>query len=239
MPEPKDILGRIPGGRVLDVATGSGGFIHFLLEGLQEYHEIIGVDIKERAADAFAEAFKDRPDIHFEVMDALHLKFEDHSFDLVSISNSLHHFEDPSAVLHEMLRVLRPGGHLLIAEMYRDGQIETQMTHVDLHHWWGAVDKLSGVVHRETYRRAELVEMVTGLGLDGTALYDLAGTDDDPRDPAILAELDPVFERYLQRAEGHPDLQARGAELRRRVVEVGFHSATTLLALGRKLPAGA
>jgi ubiquinone/menaquinone biosynthesis C-methylase UbiE len=234
MPEPKDILGHIHGGRVLDVATGAGGFIHFLLDGLQDYREIIGVDIKESAATAFAEAFKDRPNIRFEAMDALHLQFEDGSFDLVSISNSLHHFEDPRAVLGETLRVLRPGGTLLVAEMYCDGQSETQMTHVHLHHWWGAVDRLGGTVHRETFRREQLVEMVAGTGLAGTVLHDLSDPESDPRDPALVQELEPVFERYLQRAEGHPELQERGAELRRRVEEIGFHSATTLVMLGMK-----
>ena len=47
MPTPKDILGHISGGRVLDVATGSGGFIHFLLDGLKDYIEILGVDNNE------------------------------------------------------------------------------------------------------------------------------------------------------------------------------------------------
>ncbi len=234
MPTPKDILDQLPEGRVLDIATGSGGFIHFLLEGLPAYTEIIGLDTNERAATAFAEAFKDKPNIRFEVGDALRLNFEADSFDLVCISNSLHHFADPLPVLRHMERVLRPGGHLLVAEMYRDGQTETQMTHVHLHHWWAAVDTVNGVAHRETYQRQELVEMVAGLGLEALALYDLADTDENPKNPEILADLNPVFERYLQRAEGYPELQARGEELRQRVEEIGFQGATTLIAIGKK-----
>jgi hypothetical protein len=46
--------------------------------------------------------------------------------------------------------------------------------------------------------------------------------------------LNPVFERYIQRAEGHPDLQSRGEELRQRVAEIGFHSASTLVMIGKK-----
>jgi ubiquinone/menaquinone biosynthesis C-methylase UbiE len=133
-----------------------------------------------------------------------------------------------------MERVLRPGGHLLVAEMFRDGLTETQMTHVYLHHWWAAVDTVSGVVHRETYQRHELVEMVSSLGLKDLALYDLADMSENPKNPEIIAELESVFERYIQRAEGHPDLQARGAELRQRVQEIGFHGATTLIAIATK-----
>jgi ubiquinone/menaquinone biosynthesis C-methylase UbiE len=234
MPTPQEILGNLPTGRVLDVATGSGGFIHFLLEGLKDYAEIIGIDTKERAAAAFEEAFKDKPNIRFQLMDANHLEFDYASFDLVCISNSLHHFDDPQAILGQMMRVLRPGGHLLASEMYCDGQTETQMTHVHLHHWWGAVDTVNGVVHHETYRRDELVGLVSAWGLKDVVQYDLSDLSDDPHNPEIVEELNPVFEQYIQRAEGHPDLQSRGAELRQRVAEIGFHSASTLVIIGRK-----
>lgn len=235
MPTPKDILGQLPGGRVLDLATGSGGFIHFLLEGLPGYTEIIGLDNNERAAAAFTAAFKDRPSIHFELGDALRLGFEPASFDLVCLSNSLHHFDDPQPVLRQMEFVLRPGGHLLLSEMYRDGQAETQLTHVHLHHWWAAVDTVNGIMHRATYQRQELIKMAADLGLENLALYDLSDLEPDPKNPEIMTELEPVFERYIQRAEGHPELQARGVELRQRVQEIGFHSATTLLTIGRKV----
>ena len=234
MPTPKDILNHISAGRVLDVATGSGGFVHFLREGLKDYTEIIGVDSNPSVATAFANAFKDQSNIRFEAGDALHLGFESDSFDMVCISNSLHHFLDPLPALREMERVLRSGGIFLVAEMYRDGQTETQMTHVHLHHWWAAVDSVNGVAHRETYQRGEIVELVTCLGLKDAAFYDLFDTSDDPKNPAIAEELNPVFERYIQRAEGHPALQARGEELRKRVQEIGFHGATTLIALGKK-----
>lgn len=234
MPTPKDILGHISGGRVLDVATGNGGFIHFLLASLKDYTEIIGVDNNERAAAAFAGTFKENPNIHFQRMDASQMEFDDSSFDLVCISNSLHHL-DPEPVLSEMKRVLRPGGWLLVSEMYCDGQTETQMTHVLLHHWWAAVDTVNGIVHRETYQRRELVELAARLGLENEAAHDLSELDENPKDPAILAELNPVFERTIQRAEGYPDLQARGEELRKRVAEIGFHSATTLMVIGQKV----
>lgn len=230
----KDILGNLSGGRVLDVATGSGGFIEQMLASLKDYTEIIGVDTNERAATAFCETFKANPAVHFSAMDAHHLDYPADSFDTVCISNSLHHFADPLPVLQEMKRVLRQGGMLILSEMYCDNQTETQNTHVQLHHWWAAVDTCQGIVHRQTYRRSDLVEYAAELGLSELAFHDVLDAGQDPKAPELLAELDAIIERYIQRAAGHPALQQQGETLRRRVHEIGFNSATTLVAVGRK-----
>lgn len=232
--DPKELLGGLAAARALDVATGGGGFIHFLLEGLTDPAEIVGIDVIERGADQFAQTFGDHPQVRFQRMDALQMDFPDASFDLVSIANSLHHFDDPARVLTGMLRVLRPGGLFIVAEMYRDGQSETQMTHVLLHHWWGQVDRVGGVVHHETYTRAGLLALIEPLGLRDLRLEDIASLEDDPHRAEIMQQLEPVFARYHERAAGHPGLQARGEELRRRVEMVGFHGATSLLAIGMK-----
>jgi len=234
MHTPKDILGHLPKVRVLDIATGGGGFIRFLLDGLPGYSEIIGIDTNPRGEAAFVSAFKEKPGIHFQVMNAQHLTFDSNSFDLVCVSNSLHHFDDPLPVLREMERVLCPGGYFLVNEMYRDNQTETQMMHVELHHWWAAIDRATGVVHNETYSREELVKTIEALGLSEIKLYDLSDTSDDPHSPELLNELNPGIDRYIQRTEGHPELQARGEQLKQRVNEIGFHSATSLLILGEK-----
>jgi ubiquinone/menaquinone biosynthesis C-methylase UbiE len=230
----KDILGDISGGKVLDVATGNGSFIGSLLEGLKNYDEITGVDINDKHAAAFVEAFKDKPNVRFKTMDAEKLDFPDASIDTACISNSLHHMPSPEIVLAEMKRVLRPGGHLIVSEMYRDHQTEAQMTHVDLHHWWAAVNTVNGIFHNETYTRQELLDLVKALGLRSLSVNDLFDLTDDPKDAETVQYLNDIIDQYIQRAEGHPDLLARGAELRQRVAEIGFHSATVLIAVGER-----
>ena len=123
---------------------------------------------------------------------------------------------------------------MIVSEMYRDHQTETQMTHVDLHHWWAAVNTVNGIFHNETYTRQELLDLIQAVGLNNLSVNDLFDLGDDPKDTETVQYLNDVIDQYIQRAEGHPDLQARGEELRQRVAEIGFHSATVLIAVGER-----
>lgn len=231
----KTIFGSLSGGEVLDVATGSGGFIHALIETLADYIRITGVDTSERALAAARKAFAENEKITFRQMDAARLDFPAASFDAVCIANSLHHLADLPAVLAEMRRVLRPGGRFIIFEMYHDNQREAQLTHVLLHHWWGAVDTAGGVTHNPTYARREIAALAEGLGLRSLTFYDYADLADDPLEPEKVKYLGEVIDQYQARAAGLPgeaELKARGEELRQRVRTIGFHSATSLVAVG-------
>jgi SAM-dependent methyltransferase len=50
----------------------------------------------------------------FAAMDAGRLGFRDDSFDFVFSYNSFEHFPEPDVVLHEAIRVLRPGGYIYL-----------------------------------------------------------------------------------------------------------------------------
>lgn len=234
IPSPTTILGSIHGGQVLDVATGSGGFVSFLAEGLADYDEILGIDSDPAKATAFAEATSRIGRVRFEVRDAQSTGLANARFDTVAVSNSLHHFTDPEAVLREMERVLRPGGWMVLFEMYRDNQEPPQQTHVELHHWWAAVDARRGIVHSSTYARSELVGLVEPLGLNDLRLTDVAFPEDDPLDPESLEEMDQVIDRYLGWANGDPSLVARGRDLRDHLHAVGIRGATSLAVVGRR-----
>lgn len=229
----RPLLAGIHAGRVLDVATGRGGFVEELVGGLASFDEIVGIDLDDEVGSAFGAAFADRPDVRFVRMDALQPDFAARSFDTVTVSASLHHFADPAPILRTMQQLVRPGGRIIVAEMIRDGQTETQLTHVLLHHWWAAVDATRGVIHLETYRRAEVERLIAGLGLGSLERADVVDLAADPFDPETIAQLDRAIDRYLDLSAGQPELSQRGDELRRRLHQVGIHGATTLMFIGR------
>lgn len=228
------MLHALSAGRVLDVATGRGGFANFILENVKDFDELIGIDAVERYGAAFDQTFAGQPKASFRCMDALQLEFPDASFDTVCMASSLHHLPDPARALREIRRVLKPGGRCILTEMYCDQQSETQRTHVLLHHWWAAIDSAEGICHNVTFSRAELVNMLQAMPLDWH-FEDQSDLEEDPLDAEGIRQIDAVIDQYEKRAEplsAAADLIRRGEELRRRLHAIGVHGATQLIGVG-------
>jgi demethylmenaquinone methyltransferase/2-methoxy-6-polyprenyl-1,4-benzoquinol methylase len=107
-------------GDILDLATGSGDVLFALRQSLGEEVRLTGLDFCE---PMLVEARKKRTDRRLEekanqflLGDCLALPFADESFDLVTIAFGLRNLADRSKGLAEMLRVLRPGGRLIVLE---------------------------------------------------------------------------------------------------------------------------
>lgn len=227
-----EMLQTIHAETILDVATGRGDFLLSLQQQLGSFGNGIGIDIKQ-SEEWTSEKFSELP-IVFQTMDAAQLDFADNSFDLVSISNSLHHLPDPCKTLAEMVRVLKPGGHFILYEMYTDNQTVEQQTHTLLHQWWGKVDTASGICHRSPYTREELIQLIQCSELDNWQILDDVDLSGDPFDPETLNILDKNIDNYLGKTKD-AELINEGVSLRLRLQNIGFQSATELFALGEKV----
>ena len=107
-----------PGSRVLDVGCGIGGSARILA---REYGlEVLGISISP-AQIARARALTPSTLRHcrFAVMDALALELEDGSFDAVWSVEACPHMPDKQRYADELLRVLKPGGQLAVADWNR------------------------------------------------------------------------------------------------------------------------
>ena len=105
-----DAIAAFPGERVLDLAAGTGTSSEPLVaDGVL----VVPCDF----SIGMLEVGKQRnPELNFTAGDAMHLPFADESFDAVTISFGLRNVSDTSAALAEMLRVVRPGGRIVICE---------------------------------------------------------------------------------------------------------------------------
>jgi ubiquinone/menaquinone biosynthesis C-methylase UbiE len=86
---------------------GSTGIIDNYLAGY--FHRVVGTDIDEPAIRHATTTYI-RDNLEFRVADALHLPFEDQSFDVVVCSHVYEHVPDPYRMFDEIYRVLKPLG---------------------------------------------------------------------------------------------------------------------------------
>lgn len=108
-------LDRIPAPLVLDVGTGTGRLPRALLFQPRFRGHVVGLDLSRRMLSYAAHYTRPHADrVTLIWQDARFLPFPDDTFDAVTSLEMLEFTPDPRAVLAEMVRVLRPGGILLV-----------------------------------------------------------------------------------------------------------------------------
>jgi demethylmenaquinone methyltransferase/2-methoxy-6-polyprenyl-1,4-benzoquinol methylase len=108
-----------PGGRAIDVATGTGKVAADLLRSAMPGGEVLGVDISPGMIGIAQERFDGRPGLTFVVGDALALPAEAGRFDAATIAFGMRNLPDYAMGFAEMARVVRPGGKVVCLEIAR------------------------------------------------------------------------------------------------------------------------
>jgi demethylmenaquinone methyltransferase/2-methoxy-6-polyprenyl-1,4-benzoquinol methylase len=111
------VSGVRAGQRVLDVAGGSADLSRLFLKKVGSTGQVVLTDINNAMLRVGRNRLLDEG-IATPVTqcDAEHLPFPDNHFDCVSIAFGLRNFTHKDAALHEMQRVLKPGGRVIVLE---------------------------------------------------------------------------------------------------------------------------
>jgi len=107
------------GHQVLDLAGGTGDIAALLCERVGKRGRVVLSDINEAMLEVGRQRLEDRGitgNISYSLANAEKLPFDDGEFDAVTIAFGLRNVTDKDAALHEMFRILRPGGKALILE---------------------------------------------------------------------------------------------------------------------------
>jgi len=244
-------LDSVSGGKVLDIATGSGDFIDTMMKTLKDYDCFVGIDISKKDLGSAKKRFGDKP-VKLMEMNAESLEFDDDSFDTVCMAYSLHHLERIDKVLAEMRRVLKPGGNLIIQEEFFDGnQNEAQKTNLLQHAWEAQIDSLLGEIHRTTLTKHRIEDIISNIQLESVEIFESTHPVeclfcerkfrcDNPKSEEeidrSLKEIDDNLKRLKEIAdtEARFRLQKTGEELKERNRKFGNAHPSVLLAIGRK-----
>jgi ubiquinone/menaquinone biosynthesis C-methylase UbiE len=106
-------LGIEPGYHVLDIGSGTGVLLPFLIAELGNEGKIVALDFSEEMlCQAKAKNFP--PIVRFAQADVLAIPLADNSVDLAICNSAFPHFDDKARALKEIARVLRNNGRLVI-----------------------------------------------------------------------------------------------------------------------------
>jgi len=140
----------LPDAEALDIATGTGEFARAL-------SPMVGAVVGLDATDAMLEQGKKFVEkagiknISFKQGIVQDMPFGDASFDIVSCRYAFHHFADPKSVISEMVRVCKPGGHIIIVDII----IPDESTAVENNYYEWLCDQS----HTRVLRRKQLLRV--------------------------------------------------------------------------------
>ena len=133
-----DLARLEPGGRALDVATGTGDLALALARRVGPGGEVVGCDFSEAMLELARRKVERRAeegsggggaakapggpalaDVRFERANALELPYPDDAFDAATVGFGVRNFADLERALAELARVVRPGGRVVVLEITR------------------------------------------------------------------------------------------------------------------------
>jgi ubiquinone/menaquinone biosynthesis C-methylase UbiE len=150
----KYVLARMPveaGETVLDLGTGSG-YAARALRDTKGAGRVYGLDGSPEMAHN-ARGYTDDSNVGFLVGDFDHLPFAADSIDHAFTMEAFYYANDPHETLHELRRILRPGGTFFCAVNYYEENVHS-------HSWQDNIDvemtRWSAAEYREAFRDAGL-----------------------------------------------------------------------------------
>lgn len=148
-----------PGDSVLEVGIGTA----ISAELYPRESRVIGVDLSDSMLDRARQRLQRKGIGHIRLlqMDAAQLRFPDESFDVVYAPYVISVVPDPVAVAHEMRRVCRPGGRIIILNHFRStnpvvARIEQLVSPLTLHVGFAADLDLPAFLARAGLRPATI-----------------------------------------------------------------------------------
>jgi ubiquinone/menaquinone biosynthesis C-methylase UbiE len=117
-------FGLKPGYNVLDVGTGTGVLIPFLLQAIGPSGSVTAIDFAERMVQICRSKHSDLKNVTVKLHDVEEEDLPSESFDAVTCFGLFPHLEKKEKALHNLCRSLKPGGILIIAHALSSKEVK-------------------------------------------------------------------------------------------------------------------
>jgi ubiquinone/menaquinone biosynthesis C-methylase UbiE len=121
----RSVLVPQPGERVLEIGPGTGYYTFHMADWVGPDGRVEIFDLQQEFLDHVMRGSGVRANIVPTRGDATELPYEDDSMDAVVLTAVLGEIPDTGAALREIRRVLRPGGRLVVGELFGDPHFTT------------------------------------------------------------------------------------------------------------------
>jgi demethylmenaquinone methyltransferase/2-methoxy-6-polyprenyl-1,4-benzoquinol methylase len=157
-------FGLMPGQKVLDVGTGTGLLIPFLLQAVGPTGQIFAIDYAEKMVKICKSKHAHIPNVTVTVQQVETLDFQLQTFDAVTCFGLFPHLENKQEALRQINRVLKTSGKLIIAHALSSEEIKAH------HHNTSSV-----VAHDELPTAAVMEKLLTQAGFGKIHIIDKPG----------------------------------------------------------------
>jgi len=150
-----DLARPVSSDAVLDYATGAG------MAGFAVAPDVATVEAADELPDMLDEGKRLAAElglvnVAFTLVDLYALPYKDGQFDLIVCRNAFHLLPEPVSALQELLRVLAPGGRIVVLDPVVDETVDKA---------FNEIARLREPAHRRHYRADELEELAARAGL--------------------------------------------------------------------------
>jgi ubiquinone/menaquinone biosynthesis C-methylase UbiE len=152
------------GQKILDVGTGTGVLIPFLLKAVGPSGHVTAVDFAEKMVEICKTKNIQHPNVNVIVQQVENLQFSSESFDVITCFGLFPHLENKEKALLEMNRVLKGGGRLIIAHALSSAEIKSH------HH-----NASPAVAHDLLPEEARMKELLANAGFAKVHIVDKSG----------------------------------------------------------------
>ena len=152
-------FGLTSGQNILDVGTGTGVLIPYLIRAVGSEGSVTVVDYSEKMVQVCKTKYSQLKNVNVEVKNIEEDAFSTESFDAVVCFGIFPHLENKQQALRNMNCALKLGGKLVIAHALSSEEIKT-------HH----KDASSAVLHDVLPEEAEMIQLLEQAGFKGIGI---------------------------------------------------------------------